>query len=238
MPHLNLSPGNNFNYPSSVPEPMPSSSLHSSPRDTNSHLSTKHSLSFPQLFAIYTEIVTEWSQEKWLTFVDNHQETYLTLDSHTRGFLTIQMAIDQYYLTSGTNYLLSPPDCLLIRTKSRSENFFIPNSILSLENLCDTNVPHSLFQYKLMAIVCHLNESHSKIMFYKDYRSNNWYIYFDQTISSHSHSNVLSNEQQTELETFIQQQENQIDGSKLASPLSALCNHPIIYVYIPEKSSK
>ena len=242
MPNPNLPFGNNSsdsNYPSSILETMSSSStaLHSSQRITNDHTPARKSLLFPQLYAIYSEIVNRWSEEKWLTFADNQEKTYLTLDSHTTEFLTVQMAMDQYYLTSGRNSLLSPPDCLLIRTKSKSKNSFLPNSIISLENLCDNNAAQGSVQYKLMAMICHSNETHSKLMFYKDFQSDSWYIYYDQSISSHSHSNILSNEQQFQLESLIQQK-NHIDLFKLTSPLSALSNHPIVYVYIPEKSNK
>jgi len=87
-----------------------------------------------------------------------------------------------------------------------------------------------------MAILCHSNETNSKQMFYKDFQSNSWYIYYDQSMFSHSHSNILSNEEQYQLESFIQQK-NPIDLSKFTPPLSTLCNHPIVYVYIPEEKS-
>jgi len=74
-------------------------------------------------------------------------------------------------------------------------------------------------------------------MFYKDFQSNSWYIYYDQSILSHSHSNILSNEEQYQLESFIRQ-ENHIDLSEFTSPLSALWSHPIVYVYMPEKSNE
>jgi hypothetical protein len=215
---------------------MPSSS-HSSRHNNHSHTTARKSLSYPQLFAIYNEIVNEWCREQWFTFVDNRTETYLTLDSKTNELVTVQTAINQYQLTSGKTLIRSQPECLLIQTKSNAKSLFIPNSMISLENLCDNNSDIKLCRYKLMAIVCHSNETNSKLMFYKDFQSNSWYIYYDQSILSHSHSNILSNEEEYQLESFIQQK-NHIDLSKLTSPLSALCHHPIIYVYIPEKSNE
>jgi hypothetical protein len=230
-----------FDYSSLNFNPMPLSSSHSPNHNTNSHTSTTtKSLSYPQLFAIYNEIVNEWSKIQWLIFVDNHRKTYLTLDSNTNGFVTVQMAINQYHHTSGSMSLLSLPECLLIRTKSQTQGVFLPNSIISIENLCDKNIAQNLFKHKLMAIVCHSNETNSKLMFYKDFHSNFWYIYYDQSISSHSHSNILSNEERHQLELFIQEKDqiNHIDLSKFTCPLSALCNHPIVYVYIPAKTNE
>jgi len=239
MPSPNQSLQNNYihsNNPSSVSKTM-SSSSYSSKHNNHSHISTRKSLSYPQLFATYTEIVNEWFNVQWLTFVNNHTETYLTLDSKTNEVLSVQTAINQYHLTTGKMLVRSLPECLLIQTKSKTKTLFVPNSIISLENLCDNYITQRLFKYKLMAIVCHLNETNNKLMFYKDFQSNSWYIYYDQSILSHSHSNILSDEEQYQLESFIQQK-NHVDLSRFTSPLSALCNHPIIYVYIPEKSNE
>jgi len=236
MPHPNQPLQNNFyhsNNSSSISNTMPSSP-HSSRHNTSSHSSTRKSLSYPQLFAIFNEIVNEWSKEEWLTFNDTHTETYLTLDSNKNEFLTVQMAINQRYLTSGTTSLRSQPECLLIETQTKSNTLFSPNSIISLENLCDNNIAQKSVLYKLMAIVCHSMKTNSKLMFYKDFQSNSWYIYYDQSISSPSHSNILSNEEQFQLESFIQPDDH-IDLTQFQSPLSSLFNHPIIYVYIPEK---
>jgi len=226
-----------FRYSSSNSNSIPSAS-HSLHHNTDSRPSTKKSLSYPQLFAIYNEIVHEWSKIQWLVFADNHKKTYLTLDSNTNGFVSVQMAINQCHHTKASTYLVSQPECLLIRTKSKTQAVFLPNSIISIDNLCDNNSAQSFFQYKLMAIVCHSNETNSQLMFYKDSHSDSWYIYYDQSISSHSHSNILSNEEQSQLELFIQETDeiiNHIDLSKFTSSLSALCNHPIIYVYTREK---
>ncbi|CAF2424589.1 unnamed protein product [Rotaria sp. Silwood2] len=240
MPNLNQPLGNNFidsNYLSSSAQPMPSS-LHLSKQNTNSSTSTKKSLSYPQLFAIYNEIVNEWSQVEWLIFVDNHKETYLTLYTNTKEYITVQMAISQYNLKSGTTLLVSLPECLLIRTKSKSKSLFLPNSNISIDNLLENNISQQLFRYKLLAILCDSSETNSKLMFYKDKQSNNWYVYYNQSILSPSHSNILSNDEQFQLESFVQQNNeiNHIDLSKFTSPLSALLTHPIIYVYIPEKN--
>lgn len=230
MPIPNQPLQNNYAHSDS-----PSFNSKTIPSSSHSHISARKSLSYPQLFAIYSEIVNEWCKEQWFTFVDNRTETFLTLDSTTNELVTIQTAINQYQLTSGKTLIRSQPECLLIQTKLKTKSLFIPNPIISLENLCDKTVDQRLCLYKLMAIVCHLNETNSKVMFYKDFQSNSWYIYYDQSILSHSHSNILSNEEEYQLESFIQQK-NHIDLSKFTSPLSALCHHPIVYVYIPEKS--
>ncbi|CAF0814364.1 unnamed protein product [Rotaria sordida] len=239
MPNPNRSLQNNFsdsNYSSSIAQTMPSPA-HSFKQNTKSSTSTTKNLSYPHLFAIYNEIVNEWSQIQWLIFVDNHKEIYLTLDINTKECLTVQMAINQYYLTSGRALLFSRPECLLIRTKSKSKSLVLPNSIISIDNLLENNIAQQLFRYKLLAILCDSIETNSKLMFYKDKQSNNWYVYYNQSISIPSHSNILSNDEQIQIESFIQEnnQINHINLSKFTSPLSALHNHPIIYVYIPEK---
>jgi hypothetical protein len=237
MPSPNQTVQNNYTHsgnPSSIPKTMPTSS-HLPMTNTHSLISGRKSLSYPQLFAIHNEIVNEWCKEQWLTFVDDHTETYLTLHSQSHEFVTVQSAINQYHLTSGRTAICSLPECLLIRTESKTKTIFVPNSIISLDNLCDNHIAQSLSRYKLMAIVCHLNEIHRKAMFYKDFQSNSWYIYYDQSTLSPSHSNILSDEEQYQLESFIQQKHH-IDPSKFTAPLCALCNHPIVYVYIPKKT--
>jgi hypothetical protein len=237
MPNPNEAVRNNFSHSDYSPStyismpPIPQSLK----RDTNSHISSRKSLSSPQLSAIYKEIVDEWYNEKWLTFVDNHTETYLTLDGNTTEFLTTQMAIAGYYLKSGRTSLISEPEILLIRTKSKSKTVFSPNSNISLGNLYENHIGQRLFRYKLLAIICHSNETNSKLMFYKDFRTHSWYIYYDESVTIPAHSNVLSNEEQSQLESIIQV-ENHLDLSYLIFPLSALCNHPIVYVYIPDKN--
>ncbi|CAF0898105.1 unnamed protein product [Adineta steineri] len=231
-------------YPRDDTMPIPNQPIrnnfdHSSNYNTNSHQSTKRTLSYPQVFSIYNEIVNEWSKIQWLIFTNNHTKTYLTLDSDADEFVTVQMAIDQYQCTSITTSLISLPECLLIRTKSRTQALFLPNSIISIENLCDTDITQRLFQYKLMAIICSSNNTNNKIMFYKDFQTNFWYIFCEQSIPLHSYSNKLTNEEQCQLELFIQPKDqlNNIDLSKFTSSLSALSNHPIIYVYIPAKNN-
>jgi hypothetical protein len=237
MPNPNQTLRDSFSHSNHSPftsRTTPSSS-HSPKRDTNSPISSKKSLSCPQLDAIYSEITNEWYNEQWLTFVDNHKETYLTLDSNPTQFLTVQMAINQYNLKSGRTLLLAQPECLLIRTKSKIKTIFPPNAFISIDNLCDNHTGQKLFPYKLMAIICHSNETNSKLMFYKDFKTNSWYVFYDRSITLPSYSNILSHEEQYQLESVIHQ-ENHIDLSNLITPLSALCNHPIVYVYIPEKN--
>ena len=237
MPNPNLRVRNSMSesvYSLSSCERVPSYS-HSMNDNANPNSSLRRSLPYPQLFAIYTELINEWFQGRWLTFADDHQETYLTLDSTTEELLTTQTAIDGYYVTSGRTSLISKPECLLIRTKSKSKTLLLPNSVVSIDSLLDKNVTQKLLPYKLLAIICYSNETNSKLMFYKDKQSNYWNVFYDQSIVSPSHSNVLSDEQQFQLESFIQKNSrmNYINTSKFISPLSALCNHPIIYVYIP-----
>lgn len=196
----------------------------------------KSSLPFPQLFAIYNEIFNEWSQEQWLVFVDNQKETYLTLDFKTHEPLTVQKAIDHYYLKSGTRLLLSQPECLLIRTSSSSKTLFLPNTFISIDNLLDNHDDEESFQYKLLAIICDSAETSSKIMFYRDKHTGFWHIFYNQSISSPSSSDTLSDEEQIIIESFVQpkNQMNSIDISQFTYPLSTLFHHPILYVYIPK----
>jgi hypothetical protein len=228
MPSPNQTLRNNSNSPSFV------SGITSSSSEHHTH-SKRKSLSFPQLFAIYNEIVNEWCKEQWLTFIDHHTETYLTLDLKTNEILTVQTAIDRYYLTTGELFLHSQPECLLIRTESKTETLVIPNSIISLENIYNNDGIHRILRYKLMAIISHSNKTNSKVMFYKDSHLNSWFIYYDQSILSHSHSSILSEEDQNQLQSYIEQK-NSLNPLKFTSPLSTLCNHPIIYVYMPEKN--
>ncbi|UJR23351.1 hypothetical protein I4U23_026363 [Adineta vaga] len=230
-------------YPSDDIMPMPrhfaqaNSSYNS---DTNSHPSVKKALSHPELSIIYNEIMNEWSKYRWLTFADHHTKTYLTFYSDSTDTVTIQMAINQYQRTNTSTSLLSLPECLLIRTHSKTQAVFLPNSILSIENLCDKDVNQTSFEYKLMAIICHLNETNSKIMFHKNFSLNCWHIYYDQSVALHSHSNRLSDEEQIQMDSFVQRKDefNSIDLTEFSSPLSNLCNHPIIYVYLPEENKQ
>ena len=237
MPSPTHSPRNSYthsNNSSPVSRIMPPLS-HSLNNTANSSMKSKKSLSFRQLSAIYNEIIYQWSTEQWLEFVDNSTETYLTLKARKNETLPVQTAIDRYHLSTGRILLRIPPECLLIRTESHTKTLFVPNSILSLENLIDDTTAHRLFHYKLMAIISHSHQTNSKLMFYKDPPSNSWSIYSDQPSSSTSALNILSEGEQQQLESFIEEI-NPIDPPTLTSPLSALHNHPIIYVYMPEKT--
>lgn len=233
MPNPNQILRNNHVWsddPPFIPRPMPSLSYVPS-NDGYPSVTSRKSLSYFQLFAAYNEIVNEWCKERWLTFVDQCTETFLTLDARSNQSLTIQQAIDRYHLTSGKTLLRSLPECLLIRTESESETIFIPNASLSLENLCPT---HLFLKYQLMAIICHSEKTNSQLMFYRTAQMNAWFVYYDQSISSPAHSSRLSDDEQYQLESFIQQT-HPIDPLRFSFPLSTLCNHPIIYVYLPEK---
>lgn len=217
--------------PAYVPRAMPSSSFYVPENRRYSSGTSRKSLSCQHLSAAYDEIVNQWCKERWLTFVDQSTKTFLTLDSRSNDSLTIQQAIDRYQLTTGNSFLRSLPECLLIRAKSKSETIFIPNSIVSLENLCTVD---QLLRYQLIAIVCQLNEPNNKLMFYRTSQINSWFVYYDQPVGSHPQSNRLTDDEQYQLESFIQQTHS-IDPFEFTCPLSALCNHPIIYVYMPEK---
>ncbi|CAF2072434.1 unnamed protein product [Rotaria magnacalcarata] len=225
-----------FNTSSLVTQTTPSGAK-SLQNDVTSRKAETKSLSYPQLSAIYNEIVNQWCQEQWLLFVDGQKETYLTLDFKTREFFTVQMAIDHFHLTSSTHLLLSQPECLLIRTQTKSKTLFLPNSSISIENLLENDISQQSFRYKILAIICESHETNSKLMFYNDKQTHAWYVYYNQSISSPSCSNILSNEEQRQIKSFIQQ-ENQLHSnvlSNFALPLSNLYNHPIVYIYIPNK---
>lgn len=233
MPNPNGILRNTPDDPAFIPRGMPSSSYVPS-NDVYSSTTPRKSLSYFQLFAAYNEIVNEWCKERWITFVDQCSETFLTLDATSNSSLTIQHAIDRYHLTSGKTLLRSLPECLLIRADSKNETVFIPNAFLSLENLCSTQ---HLLRYQLRAIICHSERTNSKLMFYRTAQINTWFVHHDQSISSSAHSSRLSDDEQYQLESFIQQT-YPVDPWKFSFPLSTLCNHPIIYVYLPEKSKE
>jgi len=183
------------------------------------------------LSAIYTEFVTIWFKIKWLKFIDNHEETFLILNSDLTGYLTVQMAINKNCFVNSKLPLVYQPECLLIQTEIDNKSILLPNSIISLENLLDKTNKNS--QGKLIAIIC--NEKNSKIMFYKSSSSNRWSIfYIDQINSSQSYSYILSDEQQLQFQTILEQN-NFISPSQLSFPLSTLYNHPIIFIYIIQK---
>ena len=236
MPTANQIFQNNYTQPvdpAYIPRVVPSP-FYPPENHTYSSISSRKSLSYQQLSAVYDEIVNQWCKERWLTFVDESTKTFLTLDSRSNGSITIQRAIDRHHLTTGNTSLRSLPECLLIRTKSKNETVFVPNSTLSLENLCAV---HQCLRYQLMAIICHSNETNSKLMFYRSPQINSWFVYYDQPIPSHSHSSRLSDDEQDQLESFIQQAHS-MDPFEFPSPLSALCNHPITYVYMPTKTNE
>ena len=231
MPTPTHSPRNDSLTPQAIP------SLN---RDTLAHRTAHRTLSYAQLSPIYEEIVHKWSKIAWLHFADNHTKTYLTLYCDTAETIPVQLAINQYQQTSASTALLSLPECLLIRTKSTTRALFFPNSILSIDNLCDQSIAQRSVQYRLLAIVCHSNETHSKTMFYKDFQSDCWYVCYDRSTSLPPHSNRLSDEEQNQLAMFIQPRDqlNQLDPSTWGSSLSNLCNHPIVYVYLKEANDK
>jgi hypothetical protein len=207
---------------------MPTNQSSSMPYPSNSHFPERQ-LFTPFLSTIYTEIVTQWFKEEWLIFPDNHKETFLTLNSDIKDYLTAQMAIDNNSFVNTKLPLLNQPECLLIRTERNHKSLLLPNSIISLKPLLDTKKSS---QGKLIAIICNSLETNSKLMFYKHSPKNQWYIFYDnQFISS---SNLLSNEDQYQLESILEQNSNTnfIHPSQLSFPLSTLCNHPIIYVYL------
>ena len=75
-------------------------------------------------------------------------------------------------------------------------------------------------------------------MFYKHSPKNHWYIFYnDQIKLSQLYSNILSDAQQFQLEAILEgnNRTNFIHPSQLSFPLSALCNHPITYVYLVQK---
>jgi hypothetical protein len=207
---------------------MPSPS-YSSRSNEKSHI-LKRQFFTPFLSAIYTEIITKWFKEDWLIYRDNHKETFLTLKSDIMGHLTIQMAINKNYFINTKLPLLEQPECLLIRTEKHTKSLVSPNRIISLEHLFDKTKKKSS-QGKLIAIICNSDETNSKLMFYKHSPTNHWYIFYDNQLkSSQSYSNLLSNDQQYQLETIFE--ENFIHPSQLSFPLTVLCNHPIIYIYL------
>ncbi len=202
-----------------------------------SHLLIPHLPSF--ISTIYTELVTQWFKIKWLRFTDNHEETFLILNSDITDYLTVQTAIDQNCFVNTKSSLRDPPECVLIRTEMHSRSLLLPNSMISLEHLLDR--PDGLCLGKLIAIIC--NETTSKIMFYKACSSDRWYIFYnDQRTSSQSYSHMLSDEQQLLLESVMEQHHPQhsrnfIQPSELPYPLSALSNHPISFVYMVQRIS-
>jgi hypothetical protein len=142
------------------------------------------------------------------------------------------MAINQNCFINTKFPLISSPECLLIRTEINNKSLLLPNSIISFEHLLARKNESS--QGKLIAIIC--NEKNSKIMFYKASSSNHWSMFDNNQIkSSRSYSYLLSNEQQLQLESILEQKKF-IHPSQLSFPLSALCNHPIIFVYIVQQN--
>ncbi|CAF1042298.1 unnamed protein product [Rotaria sordida] len=219
-------------YSSTILKTMPSSSSKS---NGNSHLSIKR-LFTPFLSTIYIEIDTIWFQKKWLIFNDNHKETFLILCSDISNYLTVQMAINQNCFVNSKLPLRNQPECLLIRTEINNKSLFLPNSIISFENFFDRN--KNLSQGKLIAIICESDKIKNKLMFYKHSPKNHWYIlHINRIKSSQSYSNILSDDEQFQLESILKQNNHRkfIHPSELVFPLSALCYHPITYVYLVQK---
>lgn len=214
---------------------MPSVSC--SAESNNNSNSPVRRLFTPFLSTIYNEIVTIWFQEKWLLFVNNHEETFLILYSDITGYLNVQMAINQNCFINSKYPLLKQPECLLIRTEKSNRSLFLPNSIISFEYYCDDGIKKTSHG-KLMAIICESDKTDSKLMFYKHSSTNNWYVFYTKNSKSQTYSNVLSNEQQFQLESILKENYhiNFIHPSQLVFPLAALCNHPIIYVYTIQKN--
>ena len=203
--------------------------------------STKKILSREELSAIYDELTKFWFQEEWLLFDEEDKKTFLILNCPASEFLTVQMAIDQHYLTSGNSSLLFQPECLLVRTKSRTASICPPNATLSLEHLVNPLTNEKRHSYHLLAIICHSAETNSKLMFYKHARSDSWYVYYDQSIVSSSHSYLLSTEEHYQLESFIvpENSSRPLNHPPFRSlPMLALYNHPIVYVYLAEQKKK
>ena len=160
--------------------------------------------------------------------------------SNSNKLISVQMAIDQHCLKTGTSSLIAKPECLLIRTRSNTKTLILPNSFISIDNLIDNRFNEESCKYKLLAIVCETDETNTAFMFYKDKHLNHWHVYYDQSAVSPAYCNILSNKEQCQLESLIHDNShiNYIDVSEFTPPLSFLQNHPIFYVYIPEKMIK
>ncbi|CAF0727775.1 unnamed protein product [Rotaria sp. Silwood1] len=222
------------NSPSNIAKTM-TYSRYASTSNGNSQFPIKR-LFTPFLSSVYTEIDTIWFRKKWLIFSDNRKETFLTLRSDISDYLTVQMAIDQNCFINSKLPLLNQPECLLIRTEGNNKSLFLPNSIISFGNFFDRN--KQLSQAKLIAIICESDKMKNKLMFYKHSATNHWYILNNDLINpSQSFSNILSNEEQLQLESLLKQNNHRkfIHPSELDRPLSALCYHPITYIYLVQK---
>ena len=188
-------------------------------------------LLLPFLSSIYTEIVDEWSQIDWLNFADYQPMTFLVLNSTIGDDLTVQTALNEHRFTIPKQPLLNQPECLLIRTEYDHQSLLAPNSVISLQPLFH---PRKIsFSGKLMAIICH--SKHMKIMFYKALSANDWAVlYKNEKSAKESSAKILSDEHRRQLNNILEQDipMNLIESTQLAFPLSALYNHPIIFVYI------
>jgi len=217
--------------------PSPRQVLHNDstpPYPSHRSLTSRKSLPRLQLSAIYHEIVDVWSKQQWLEFEDEHTDSYLTLRAKTDEILSIQIAIDEHQLTTGETRLISPPECLLIRSKSKSNTIFIPNSRLSLGNLINSDDVQTFPRFKLLAMISYLNDINNHIMFYKDFHTSSWNIYHEESISAPSRSELLPEDEQERLNSFIHLRN--IDPYTFSSPLSALLNHPMTYIYMSDQS--
>lgn len=220
-----------------MPSPRQVLQNDSTPPYPRSHqsLTSRKSLPRLQLSAIYHEIVDVWSKQQWLEFEDEHTDSHLTLNAKTDEVLSIQTAIDEHRLTTGETRLVSQPECLLIRSKSKSKTVFIPNSRLSLGNLMSSDFPERLIRVRLLAIIS-LNDMNNHIMFYKDFQTSSWNIYHEESASAPSRSELLPEDERELLESFIHLRN--IDPYTFSSPLSALLTHPMIYIYMSDQSKE
>jgi hypothetical protein len=191
----------------------------------------------PMLTVVYSEIVDIWFKERWLTFAENQKETFLVLDPNITGYLTVQTAIDQRSFVNSKHHLLVPPECLLIRTEPHNKSLVLPNATISFDRLLQKKLRSNdqPSECQLVAILCKTKGANGRFMFYKHLQRNVWYIYFnDPTTSAESYSNMLSLEEQRQLESTVERNNH---AAQLTFPLSSLTTHPITYVYVTRKSS-
>ena len=208
---------------------------------SSSSTTTRRRVSFQQLFATYNEIQTVWFQEEWLSFTNQDTRTYLTLNCRDYDSLTLQTAIDQRLFTVGNQSLLYQPECLILRTTSKTTATVLPNVAVSVDALCHRHAPRTFSSYRLMAMICHSNETGSQVMFYKHFPTNLWYVFYDQSIHCPAYSNILSDHEQTQLEAFLvspQSTRTRRMAQFTSLPLSLLHNHPTIFVYLGERKRK
>lgn len=242
IPHASLP--NQVNYTSPVDHPSTSAKTMPAPSRTSksSKISSLHMRSgFTSFLSnIYTEFTSFWLQENWLTFTDNHKETFLNLNRDITGCSTIQMAIDNKYFSNRQLPLLEHPECLLIRKEPTSKSLILPSANISFQTLVNKHkrASRNFCQAKLIAIICNLEEINAVIMFYKHSPKNQWYMFYNDGFEqSQSYSQRLSNEEESKLESILTQNDcaTSIDLSQLPFPLSALFTGSVIYVYLAQR---